>query len=73
MEPFDIKINYFGGRNHHRRQLSLSTPKSDESLSLLPPKKGLENEKNNKIWYKIEFLKIKRTNYLIAKKNGGLN
>jgi len=45
MEPFDIKINYFGGRNHHQRQLSLSTLESDEPLSLLPPKKGLENEK----------------------------
>jgi len=39
MELFDTKIDCFGGWNHHQRQLSLSTPGSGYSLSLISPKK----------------------------------
>jgi hypothetical protein len=39
MEPFNTKINYFGGHNLPRRPLSLSRLESSNSLSLLPTKK----------------------------------
>ena len=46
MEPFNIKINHFDSRNLLQRPLSLSRPKSNDSLPLLPKKKGPIKEEN---------------------------
>jgi len=68
MELFDTKINHFSGWNHYKQKFSFSTLESNESLSL--PLKKLKN-KEKKFKIKLEFLKIKGTNHLKAKKNGG--
>jgi hypothetical protein len=38
MEPFDIKIECFGGQNHRRQQLSFSKPELGHLFSLLHKK-----------------------------------
>jgi hypothetical protein len=73
MEPFDIKINYLVVEiiTNDNFFFLLWNPTSPSLFS--HPKKDWKMKKKIKFGTKIEFLKIKRINYLIAKKNGGLN
>ena len=43
IEPFDIKIDYFDGQNHHQQQLSFSKLESIDLFSLLHQKNKIEN------------------------------
>jgi hypothetical protein len=48
MEPFDIKIECFGGQNHRRQQLCFSKRELGHLFSLLHKK---TKNKKNKVWY----------------------
>jgi hypothetical protein len=66
MKSFDTKIYCFGGQNHLQPQLFFSTLESNDPLSF-PTKKELE--KKIKFRIKFKFLTIRRTSYLIDKKD----
>jgi len=70
MKSFDTKIYCFGGQNHLQPQLFFSTLESNDPLSF-PTKKELE--KKIKFRIKFKFLTIRRTSYLIDKKDRILN
>jgi len=72
MELVDIDFNMFCGWKMCQDEFSLSTPEFGGALFLLSQKKNWKIRKM-KFDIKIKFLKIKGTDYLIAKKDGALN